>query len=70
MRKIERSGTPAQKYFIGEEFETELLKHAHQYDVDLLMMDAYGHSRIYYLIIGGKTAAMLSMTTIPMPLLR
>ncbi len=39
-------------------------------DIDLLVMGAYGHSRIRHLIVGSTTTAVLRSCTIPVLLLR
>ena len=39
-------------------------------DIDLLVMGAYGHSRIRHLIVGSTTTAILRRCTIPLLLLR
>jgi nucleotide-binding universal stress UspA family protein len=39
-------------------------------DLDLLVMGAYGHSRIRHLIVGSTTTAVLRRSTIPVLLLR
>lgn len=41
-----------------------------QLDIDLLVMGAYGHSRIRHLIVGSTTTAVLRSSTIPVLLLR
>lgn len=41
-----------------------------QFDIDLLVMGAYGHSRIRHLIVGSTTTAVLRSCTIPVLLLR
>ena len=41
-----------------------------QKDIDLLVMGAYGHSRIRHLIVGSTTTAVLRSSTIPVLLLR
>jgi len=41
-----------------------------QLDIDLLIMGAYGHSRIRHLIVGSTTTAVLRSCTIPVLLLR
>ncbi|MGZ7458731.1 universal stress protein [Pseudomonas sp. Ma2-10] len=54
------------------EGELEAALHAHQteHEIDLLVMGAYGHSRIRQFLIGSTTTTMLRTTTIPILLLR
>jgi nucleotide-binding universal stress UspA family protein len=42
-----------------------LLRHATDLDADMLVMGAYGHSRLREAILGGATRNMLENTTIP-----
>jgi nucleotide-binding universal stress UspA family protein len=42
-----------------------LLRHATDIDADMLVMGAYGHSRLREAILGGATRNMLENTTIP-----
>ncbi|MEM8722036.1 MAG: universal stress protein [Cyanobacteria bacterium P01_G01_bin.39] len=50
--------------------ETEIEKYLALNQIDLLIMGAYGHSRIRYLIIGSTTAQMLRNSSIPVLLFR
>tara|TARA_Y100000114_G_scaffold143255_1_gene150611 strand:+ start:953 stop:1360 length:408 start_codon:yes stop_codon:yes gene_type:complete len=52
--------------------EVEPALHAYQeeHGVDLLVMGAYGHSRIRQFLVGSTTAHMLRTTTTPLLLLR
>src|SRR5690606_7723497 len=52
--------------------EVEAALHAYQkeHDIDLLVMGAYGHSRIRQFLIGSITMNMLRSTTSPLLLLR
>lgn len=47
-----------------------LQAYAAQYDIDLLVMGAYGHSRIRHLLIGSTTTTMLRGSDIPVLILR
>jgi nucleotide-binding universal stress UspA family protein len=40
------------------------------HDIDLLVMGAYGHSRIRQFLVGSNTAKMMSLSDIPMLLIR
>lgn len=52
--------------------EVESALHAYQaeHGIDLLVMGAYGHSRIRQFLIDSTTTTMLRTTTIPVLLLR
>ena len=50
--------------------ETEIEKYIAAHNIDLLIMGAYGHSRIRHLIIGSTTAQMLRNSHIPVLLFR
>lgn len=43
----------------------DLLEHAGRLGADLLVMGAYGHSRVWEFVVGGTTQALLERTTIP-----
>jgi nucleotide-binding universal stress UspA family protein len=50
----------------GEKSVTDaLLAHAVEFGADLLVMGAYGHSRIWEFVVGGITQDLLETTTIP-----
>lgn len=44
---------------------SDLLDHASQLGADLLVMGAYGHSRVWEFVVGGTTQDLLERTTIP-----
>ncbi|HEV2187412.1 MAG TPA: universal stress protein [Stellaceae bacterium] len=43
----------------------DLLEHASRIGADLLVMGAYGHSRVWEFVVGGTTQDLLEKTTIP-----
>lgn len=47
-----------------------ILQHAEQNGFDLIVMGAFGHSRLHDLILGGTTSYMIRATTIPIMLNR
>lgn len=53
----------------GEVDET-LKDYVQEHDIDLLVMGAYGHSRIRHLLVGSTTTAMLRGSQIPVLILR
>jgi nucleotide-binding universal stress UspA family protein len=50
--------------------ESVLNRYQREHGIDLMIMGAYGHSRIRHLLIGSTTTAMLRKSTIPVLLLR
>ena len=50
--------------------ETVIFEHIKNNEIDLLVMGAYGHSRIRNLIIGSTTTAMIRACKIPVLLFR
>ncbi|MDW7645205.1 MAG: universal stress protein [Desulfuromonadales bacterium] len=55
---------------LSGEVEVVLIEYQRQHGIDLMIMGAYGHSRIRHLLIGSTTTAMLRKSTIPLLLLR
>lgn len=53
----------------GEAAEA-LLAHASEMSADMLVMGAYGHSRIRHLVVGSTTTAILRRTDVPVFVLR
>lgn len=49
---------------------TEIINYIRKNQINFLIMGAYGHSRIRYLVIGSTTAHMLHSYTIPVILFR
>jgi nucleotide-binding universal stress UspA family protein len=50
--------------------ETAIAQYAEEKDISLLLMGAYGHSRIRHLVIGSTTAQLLRSSHIPVLLFR
>jgi nucleotide-binding universal stress UspA family protein len=50
--------------------EEEILKHTTEAPVDLLVMGAYGRSRLRELILGSTTSYVIRNTTIPVLMIR
>jgi nucleotide-binding universal stress UspA family protein len=50
--------------------ENVLSDYQKEHGIDLMIMGAYGHSRIRHLLVGSTTTAMLRKSTIPLLLLR
>ncbi|MEM1369609.1 MAG: universal stress protein [Cyanobacteria bacterium P01_H01_bin.15] len=56
--------TPISDLLVGHP-EIEIAKYNKQHKIDLLLLGAYGHSRIRQLVIGSTTAQILRSTEIP-----
>lgn len=69
-RQLDHAGLPTRIRFIEGEPEDALVKCVHAEKFDLLVMGAYGHSRIRSLIIGSTTSAMMRAVKIPVLLFR
>ena len=54
----------------GGEPELALQNYMKVYEVDLLVMGAYGHSRIRQLIVGSTTTTLLRTSLVPVLVLR
>lgn len=67
---LQNAGFDAPAVIIPGEPETALTGYQQQENIDLLIMGAYGHSRIRHLIVGSTTTAMISRTTISLMILR
>lgn len=50
--------------------ETEIARYIESQAIDLLLMGAYGHSRIRHLVVGSTTVQMLRSSSIPVMLFR
>lgn len=55
---------------IPGEPEPEICKYVDRHDIDLLLMGAYGHSRIRHLVLGSTTLQLLRRSHIPVLLFR
>jgi nucleotide-binding universal stress UspA family protein len=55
---------------VGGEPETVLHQYQQQHNIDLLVMGAYGHSRIRQFIVGSTTTAMISRAKCSLLILR
>lgn len=55
---------------IAGDADTALAEYQAQHNIDLLVMGAYGHSRIRHLILGSTTTAMIKRTTVSLLVLR
>lgn len=67
---LESSGFTTESVILPGETESVLSHYQQQQGIELMIMGAYGHSRIRQLLIGSTTTQMLRKTTIPLLLLR
>ncbi|MCE7031539.1 universal stress protein [Lysobacter sp. GX 14042] len=67
---LAEAGRPAEAARIAGDPEAVISERVSQAGVDLLVMGAYGHSRIRQLIVGSTTTAMLRSCRIPVLLVR
>jgi len=67
---LEMAGVDAPATILPGEAETVLSRYQEEHAIDLMIMGAYGHSRIRQLLIGSTTTAMLRKSAIPLLLLR
>ena len=67
---LEMAGFEAPAVILPGEAESALSQYQQEHGIDLMIMGAYGHSRIRHLLIGSTTTAMLRRSTIPLLLLR
>ncbi|MEM6382645.1 MAG: universal stress protein [Pseudomonadota bacterium] len=67
---LKAAGTEAHIEVLSGQPETALGDHVEGHDFDLLVMGAYGHSRIRSMIIGSTTTQMVRSCRIPIVLIR
>lgn len=66
---LARHGVKPEIFVIAKSDEgvaRQLLRHAHERDIDMIVMGAYGHSRIREAIAGGATREMLKIADVPL----
>jgi len=68
--RLEQAGLPAQTHLLNGNVEDEIEAFTTGQDIDLLMMGAYGHSRIRELLIGSTTTDLIRRCKIPVMLFR
>ncbi|KXS38294.1 universal stress protein [Modicisalibacter tunisiensis] len=64
------AGIKAHKAIRAGDVEATLRDYQREQAIDLLIMGAYGHSRIRHLLVGSTTTAMLRSADVPLLLLR
>lgn len=70
VQRLEAAGFEPRTHIQAGEAERVIAERVEQLSIDLLVMGAYGHSRIRHLIVGSTTTAVLRNCTIPVLLLR
>ena len=67
---MKKAGINYTVFFERGEPEKVISGHVEKHDVDLLVMGAYGHSRIRNLMIGSTTTQMIRSCLVPVLLFR
>ncbi|PSJ21716.1 universal stress protein UspA [Halomonas sp. ND22Bw] len=67
---LREAGHEAEGAIRAGEVEETLRAYKEEHDIDLVVMGAYGHSRIRHLLVGSTTTAMLRHASVPVLLLR
>ncbi|GHB93529.1 universal stress protein [Cerasicoccus arenae] len=68
--RLEDAGISAEAHLLTGDTEDEIAKFVEGNDIDLLIMGAYGHSRIRELLIGSTTTDLIRRCKIPVMLFR
>lgn len=69
-KRLEEEGFSASAEIRAGEVEEVLLQCRREQEMDLIVMGAYGHSRIRRFLVGSTTTSMLQRTDCPLLLLR
>jgi nucleotide-binding universal stress UspA family protein len=67
---LEQSGIKAQTAIVPGEVDKVLPEYQQSHGIDLMVMGAYGHSRIRQLLVGSTTTAMIRDARVPLLILR
>ncbi len=70
LKTLRDAGHEAQGAIRAGEVEETLRTYQQENAIDMLVMGAYGHSRIRHLLVGSTTTAMLRKASVPVLLLR
>jgi nucleotide-binding universal stress UspA family protein len=70
LKTLRDAGHEAEGAIRAGEVEETLRSYQQQHSIDMLVMGAYGHSRIRHLLVGSTTTAMLRKASVPVLLLR
>lgn len=67
---LKRAGFEVEGAIRTGEVEATILEYQREHDIDMLVMGAYGHSRIRHLLVGSTTTAIIRHASVPILLLR
>lgn len=67
---LEQSGLKAHAAIVAGEVDKALSKYQQDNGIDIMVMGAYGHSRIRQLLVGSTTTAMIRDARVPLLILR
>ena len=56
--------------YLSGDVQSQLLAYQHKNSINMIVMGAYGHSRIRQFFLGSHTRNMVSHTSVPLLLLR
>ena len=70
LKTLRDAGHEAKGAIRAGEVEATLRAYKEERDIDMLVMGAYGHSRIRHLLVGSTTTEMLRRASVPILLLR
>ncbi len=70
LKQAEAHSCRAVNMVVEGKTEDAILKTAHEQDCDLIVVGAYGHSRIREMILGSTTTSLLTKADLPVMLVR
>ncbi len=70
MEQLASAGLDVRGHLVAGDAETVLADYQRDHAIDLVVMGAYGHSRIRHLLVGSTTTAMIRRTPVAVLLLR
>lgn len=69
-RTLRRAGLETTTTRLEGDIEYNLRQYQREHDIELIVMGAYGHSRIRQWLVGSTTTAMIAGATVPLLILR
>jgi len=67
---LNAGAVPTTSHLIEGDADVSLLEHATKHSIDMIIMGAYGHSRIREFLVGSTTTTILRSSVVPVLLLR
>ncbi len=67
---LETAGLDAPRALLSGDVEVSLCNYRKEHDIDMLVMGAYGHSRIRQFLVGSTTTSVVRNANVPVLLLR